>query len=77
MTMVAIMSTDAAQRRASYGGVVGGGKRQVDQAKEIFQHFGVPVYTRLPVLVNATFQAGLGVRYSLGMGWHAVVVPRL
>jgi len=69
--------SDAAQWGVAHSGVVIRREGQVNQAEEVLQHFGIPVYARLPVLVNSSLQASLSIGYCLWVRWHAVVLPGL
>lgn len=68
-----------ARRRSRQGGVLDGRlvvrrQRQFDEAVEVFEDLGIPLYAGLPVLVDASLQRSLSLGDLVGVRRRVVVV---
>lgn len=67
-------AVEGAQGRVLDGGFVVVGEGQLNEAVKVLEHFGVALDRRLPVLIDAALELGLGSRNLVGVGWCVVVV---
>lgn len=68
------MARQRAQGRVLDGRLVVGGEGELDEAKVVFEDFGVPLDAGLPILVYAALERGLGIGDLIRVGRGVVVV---